>query len=247
MNLVLNAIDAMQENGGRHLHIALRTHHGVALLTIRDDGCGIRSEEIHRIFDPFFTTKAPNRGTGLGLSVCLSILKQHGGDIGVDSVPGVGTTFEITLPCSTAPGDVIVSPRSASVAADEPPAVRPVVLVVDDEDFVARFVSDALGKILACQVHRAADGREAIEWLTSTDFAMVISDVRMPRLNGVELLDWMQAHRPQLVERTVFVTGDASGSSLNARIEASGVPMLRKPFSLDTLLTQSRAILQRAR
>jgi CheY-like chemotaxis protein len=69
----------------------------------------------------------------------------------------------------------------------------------------------------------------------------------MPRLNGAELLDWMQEHRPQFVERTVFVTGDASGSSLNARIEASGVPMLRKPFSLDTLLTQSRAILQRAR
>jgi signal transduction histidine kinase/CheY-like chemotaxis protein len=247
MNLILNALDAMQEHGGRHLHIGLRACKGVAVLTVRDDGCGIRSEEIGRIFDPFFTTKAPNRGTGLGLSVCLSIVKQHGGDISVDSVHGGGTTFEITLPCSVTPGKVITPPHSEPVAADVQPAARPVVLVVDDEDFVARFVSDALGKVLACQVHRAADGHEAIEYLMRTDFAMVISDVRMPRLNGAELLDWMQKHRPQFVERTVFVTGDASGSSLNAQIEASGVPMLRKPFSLATLLWQSRAILQRAR
>jgi two-component system response regulator YesN len=93
-----------------------------------------------------------------------------------------------------------VSSRSEPVTASAPPAVTQAVLIVDDEDFVARFVSEPLEKMLASRVQRAVDGQEAVECLSTTDFAMVISDVRMPRLNGAELLDWMQKHRPECVE-----------------------------------------------
>jgi len=104
MALLINAADAMQETGA----ITIRTRRGVtdaeaAIAEVIDEGSGIARTELPKIFEPFFTTKPPGRGTGLGLSVCYSIIANHGGRIEVDSAPGAGSTFRILLPNAQAP------------------------------------------------------------------------------------------------------------------------------------------------
>jgi two-component system, NtrC family, sensor kinase len=98
MSLLLNAMDAMREQGT----VELRTRWGqdarTVLAEVVDRGEGIRRADLPKIFEPFFTTKAPGRGTGLGLSVCYAIVTEHGGRIEVDSTPGEGSVFRIALP-----------------------------------------------------------------------------------------------------------------------------------------------------
>jgi signal transduction histidine kinase len=95
-NLILNAKDAMPKGGW--LTVVTRADDDTVIAEIKDTGHGIRKEHIKRIYDPFFTTKGLGRGTGLGLSVSYGIVQEHGGAIFVDSVPGKGTTFQVTLP-----------------------------------------------------------------------------------------------------------------------------------------------------
>jgi CheY-like chemotaxis protein len=173
--------------------------------------------------------------------VCLAILKQHGGDIYVESTEGSGSTFHVTLPLATA--------REQRPDALTPPIATPsrapvvgTVLVVDDEDAVAGFVSAALRSRLGCGVQVVSNGSQAIDALATAAFSAILSDVRMPGVNGVELHDWVQQYRPDMLSRMVFATGDASGSELNTALEARGCQILRKPFSLDTLLSCVRDI-----
>ena len=102
VNLFLNAVDALPE-GGRLSVVAEADANGYVTVRIADTGCGIPEHLIDSVFDPFFTTKSTGKGTGLGLSVSLGIVRKHGGNIDVESVPGVGTTFTVTLPATSVP------------------------------------------------------------------------------------------------------------------------------------------------
>src|SRR5262249_44077457 len=130
VNIVWNAIDAMEGCMDARLDVRLTVHGGVATLSCADRGVGISEDAILRIFDPFFTTKAPARGTGLGLAMCMAIVKQHGGAIRVSSTPGLGTTFHIALPIKVAETDASAGraahPSSSLLLAGSR------VLVVDD-------------------------------------------------------------------------------------------------------------------
>ena len=117
------------------------------------------------------------------------------------------------------------------------------MLVIDDEEPVARIAARALQSRLDCVVELAHDGREAMALVERTEFALILSDIRMPSMNGVEFLRWLTEHRPDLVSKVVFMTGDAGSSALNAEVERTGQPILRKPFSLDELLTRATGIL----
>jgi signal transduction histidine kinase len=240
VNLVWNAIDAMDHVGARELTIRLHAAGGMATLSCTDTGHGIGPEELLRIFDPFFTTKAPSRGTGLGLSVCLAIVKQLGGDIRVQSTVGAGTAFHVVVP-------IHGHQKPAARPAPEPsvPAVATgqLALVIDDEEAVATVVARALTSRLGCVVECARNGQEALAALERTEFALLLSDIRMPSMNGVQLLKWLASHRPDLLPRTVFMTGDARSSALNAEIERAKQPVLRKPFTLDALLRMATDIL----
>jgi signal transduction histidine kinase len=240
MNLALNALDAMEEVAHRQLTIRVLAEGGMAAIEVADTGVGITSDDMQRIFDPFFTTKAPNRGTGLGLSVSYSIVHLHGGTIAVSSVPGQGSTFRMTLPVT----------QIRSARREEPSLGAPAegyqglrVLVVEDDNAVAAMLVRVLERQLKCEVTRVGDGIAAQELLTAEDFGLIVSDVRMPRATGVDLLRWIQSERPQLRPQLLFVTGDASGSALNRELEGAGVPVLRKPLAPATLIERVRALI----
>ena len=241
LNLVWNAIDAMEKVSDRHLTIRLQTNASTATLSCADRGQGIPPDILPRVFDPFFTTKEPSRGTGLGLSVCQAIARQHGGDVRVQSELGVGTSFHVVLPVNAAQALTPHNTGTSRLKFNVLPGHR--VLVVDDEEPVLRVVSLALQAKLGCVVEKAHNGVEARMALESRDFALVLSDIRMPSMNGVEFLEWASGHRPELLPKVVFMTGDAGQSALNAAVERAKRPVLRKPFSLETLLTSASKIL----
>ncbi len=246
VNLCLNALDAMREVARPLLRLTLTVEDGCVCLRIRDSGHGISPEHQARIFDPFFTTKGVQQGTGLGLSVCFSIVQQHGGTIEVESTGPEGTVFSVCLPLSGNPAQLTAccdrSPEVPSLHLAE----KPVVLVVDDEEFITSLVHEALRSQLGCQVLRAASAEEGLDLLAATSCDLIISDVRLPGQNGLDLFAAVKDRFPRLGERFFFITGDAGSRELTGVLEATRRPVLRKPFSMETLVQQAYAILQPA-
>ena len=247
LNLAMNAMDAMEGAERRELSISTVREGGNAVLRVADTGHGIPPTHLTRIFDPFFTTKAPDRGTGLGLSVCYSIVKQHGGEIFAESDRGQGALFKIVLPLALAPAPAVVRPGTAPVTRLVQPRTaslpRAQILVVDDEEYITGLVQHVLRSKLSCRVEGVHNAERAMALLSETSFDLVISDVRMPGVNGVAFFQWVQAHRPALVSRFLFVTGDLGASGLRGEIDTMGVPVLSKPFSVEQLLTECRRLL----
>lgn len=107
LNLILNSLDAMKDKKGRlEISIARADTPGFLVTEVKDNGSGIPSHILHRIFEPFFTTKSTGKGTGLGLSVSLGIIQRHGGDIRVESAPGLGSVFQVLLPITEVPAAI---------------------------------------------------------------------------------------------------------------------------------------------
>jgi len=249
INLIFNALDAMENVPQKQLRLSIKASAGDVVFRVADNGHGIAPENLGRIFNPFFTTKAVDRGSGLGLSVCQNILKNNHGDIAVESTPGAGAVFKVTLPQAT-PEQIraaAAAKQSASPGAtSEPvqPEERIRILVVDDEEFITAMVQEALRRSISCLVERAESGQHAVARLQQADFDLVISDVRMPGMDGFQLFDWILKHQPRLAEHFLFITGDAGSSNLTEKLESMSVPVLRKPFEIDTLLHHCRKLLK---
>ena len=245
VNIVWNAIDAMEPSPYRSLTIRLHRIGASVTLSFIDCGTGIPRHVLPRIFDPFFTTKPASRGTGLGLSMCQAIVRQHGGDVRVTTTEGVGTAFYITLPLfdgMTQDDDVVVErPRHDGREWRDRR-----VLVVDDEERLLQFAANALRSKLGCQVYAVRNGMEATVALERGDFDLVVSDVRMPHMNGVELLEWVRVNRREHLSRMLFMTGDGSGAGLNGAIREAGRSLLRKPIAVAELITAAERILRTA-
>jgi two-component system NtrC family sensor kinase len=243
VNLLINALDAMECATSRKLTIEVSEEAHRAILSISDTGHGIAPENLNRIFDPFFTTKGPARGNGLGLSVCFNLIKQHGGEIHVLSEPGQGATFRVVLPIHEMPlkpARPVVDPKSQMSIT----GARARVLVVDDEEFVTGMVQEILRTKLGLSVEWAFNGHQAIERLQQAPFDLVVSDIRMPGMNGVQFYEWVTTHIPRLRNRFLFITGDAGGVELTTQVEALGAPILRKPFTVQDLLAHSQTLLR---
>jgi len=245
VNLFINALDAMRDRSRCALHLSATEENGGVCFRVRDSGSGIAPEHLDRIFDPFFTTKGVQQGTGLGLSVCFSIVQQHGGTIEVETTGTDGTVFALWFPM------VVEAPRASleAVAQSRESASlgmapgEPTVLVVDDEEFITRLVHESLRTRLGCRVLRAASAEEALEKLESNACDLVISDVRLPGRNGLDLFHEVRRRWPRLAERYFFITGDAGSRELNVLLHETGCPVLRKPFSMETLAIQTSASL----
>ena len=245
VNLCFNAIDAMAGCKQRRLHLSLLDEDDGICLRVQDSGSGIPEENLSRIFDPFFTTKGVQQGTGLGLSVCFSIVQQHGGTIEVENTGPEGTTFALWLPLAAeAPPAASEAPAGALML---PVDGQSLVLVVDDEPFITSLVHEALRAQLRCRVVRAGSAEEALEFLACMTFQLVISDVRLPGRNGLSLFEECRQRWPEMAGRFFFITGDPGSRELHASLERTGCPVLRKPFGIDALVTQTAALLTNGR
>ncbi len=232
LNLVINALHAMDDRPDPVLTLEVRRFGPVAELVVSDNGCGIEAENLSRIFDPFFTTKGPERGTGLGLSVCFSIVRQHGGEIRVESQPGVGTRFTVSLELK-AETLFRLSPFETVPAALVPARTSGIrVLVVEDEVVLRRLLQEILRSRFGCNVEIATNGVEAMAAIEKTAFDLVLADIRMPEMSGTELYLRLRESRPELARRFVFVTGHPGENALAAEIAKWNVPLIAKPFTL---------------
>ncbi|HWT11526.1 MAG TPA: ATP-binding protein [Allosphingosinicella sp.] len=228
VNLIVNAQQALQEKSGeRRLWLRIASADGGRALAveIEDNGPGVPLEIRRRVFEPFFTTKPEGAGTGVGLSFSLGLVEAHGGRLELVDVPGGGACFRVTLDSAAA------TEAPAEAAAPAPaPERRGSALVVDDEPDVAE-VLEILATRAGYAVDVAANGREAIDRLMRSDYDVILSDLRMPQLDGPALFDWLEREKPHLTRRIAFVTGDTLGDSAARFIKRCGRPVLEKPFS----------------
>ncbi|MCP5151078.1 MAG: PAS domain S-box protein [Ectothiorhodospiraceae bacterium] len=244
VNLLVNAQQALGEiDGSRRLEV--RAWHdrpqGMVHLAVRDNGPGIPAHVRTRVFEPFFTTKPVGAGTGVGLAVSHAMVEAHGGTLRVDSAPGHGAEFVVSLPVSGA-----VDESMPTSPAGRGAGVGSMVLVVDDEHDVADLMADCL-ELDGFEVERVGDGREALRRLERRRYDAVVCDVRMPGLDGPAVLRHLAERDPDQAARLVLVTGDVLGVELEAAIGDLGCVLLEKPFAPDDLRRAVRAARARGR
>lgn len=233
-NLLDNAARAAR-NGTVALRV-YREREGVAF-EVEDTGPGIPPQLLSRIFEPFFTTRGTGEGTGLGLSVSLGIVQQHGGDLKAENrVPGPGARFHAWLPLGA----------TASLPGHRVPAGDPVpakgggerVLIIDDEDAIRSSMRRYFER-QGWEVEEARDGSIGLSKLLASrgdhSYDLIICDLKMPGLSGLEVHGWVRSSRPDLLGRLVFASGDTASPEAAAFLNASSCPVLEKPFELSEL------------
>jgi len=252
MNLAVNARDAMPVGGSIKIATGnVKLDKGYAkqhpplvpgpyvMLSFSDTGHGIDKQLLPKIFEPFFTTKESGKGTGLGLATVYGIVKQSSGNIWVYSEPGIGTTFKIYFPrvdlkeALTAP-----VPKTASKGGSE------TILLVEDDVDIRELVA-AMLKAAGYKVLKAESTPAALEAArtSTTNIDLLLTDIIMPEMSGVELCERVRASRPEI--KWLYMTGYA-GSELGRRglLESEAV-ILEKPFDENELLASVRAALDR--
>jgi signal transduction histidine kinase/CheY-like chemotaxis protein len=227
MNLCVNAVDAMAENGTLTLHTR-NLAPGWIEVVVEDDGAGMPAEILEKAMDPFFTTKEVGKGTGLGLSTVHSTVKAHRGQLELESEPGKGTRVRLRFPtCAPAP----LAPLDP--AWPEPPPLPGglKVLLVDDDELIHDSVQAILETLGHPTVTTALSGEEALTLLAAGyEPDLVILDMNMPGLGGAGTLPRLRDLRPQVP--VLLSTGRTDQSALNLAALHPGVTMLPKPFGL---------------
>ena len=243
MNLVINAVQAMERTREPRLTVALEHGPQGVLLSVEDNGSGIPPDIMGRIFDPFFTTKGPDRGTGLGLSVCESIVTQCGGTLGAESTVGVGTRFLMTLPRRSGLDLPEPAAQAAVVGTRRMGRRRARILVVDDDPVIRMLLQEMLRAVVVCEVEMAADGLEGLQRAGSEEFDLILSDMRMPGISGAELFLRLRERQPGVARRFAFITGYPGDEDLNAEVRSWQVALLPKPFTMDGLMRLCQPLL----
>jgi signal transduction histidine kinase/CheY-like chemotaxis protein len=250
MNLAVNARDAMP-SGGRLLietadvdpddvslqALGMKAPGAHVMLSVTDSGAGMSTEVRERIFEPFFTTKELGRGTGLGLATVYGIVKQHGGNIIVDSEPGKGTIFRIFLPVTVEPG-----PQQDAEPSGPLPEGVETILVVEDDELVRDLIQEVLAP-LGYRVLTTATGDEAVKASDSLpgSLDLLLTDVVMPGMNGRQLAEVMRTKRPGI--KVLFMTGYTQDALSTQGILEPGVALIHKPLRAGTLTRQIRQVL----
>ncbi|MDF1701489.1 MAG: response regulator, partial [Planctomycetota bacterium] len=229
-NLLKNSLDALADGG--HIDIEAREIAGGVILRMEDDGPGIPDDVQARVFDPFFTTKG-ERGTGLGLCLSQQIVERHGGELALWSRLGEGTRFTIELPLAG-------SEQGEAADGASTPDQHPLkVLVVDDDENVrvplCRFLERS-----GYDLESAADGEEGLASARSRRPDVVISDVAMPGMNGIDLCTQIQKEIPDVP--VILMSGWTSGTDPSRARRAGATALLKKPFALQQVEAALRAI-----
>jgi len=227
LNLIINAQQSLQEHPApRRLRVTSCFDYVSNMLSIAvaDNGPGIPEHLRKRVFEPYFTTKPMGAGTGVGLAVSLGIVEAHGGTLTAACPLDGGAVFTIRLPV----GEGAAPCEDATETAKASSAQRTILIVDDEAD-----VRDTLTEILTCDRHRVisvASGREALERMSVERYDAILTDVRMPDLDGQALYKMIVERWPKQAGRVVFVTGDTLASALRDFVTQSGRPVIEKPF-----------------
>jgi signal transduction histidine kinase/ActR/RegA family two-component response regulator len=228
-NLIVNAEIALREkSGGRELKISsgYRRMSNEVVVKIKDNGPGIAKDVVGRIFEPFFTTKEVGEGTGIGLAICRRILSTHGGGIKHEKTPGGGATFVLRLP--------VDSELTETQPETSKPKARPgdplKILVVDDEPDVVELISDIL-TLNGHSIETAKSGRVALSVLERRRFDVILSDIRMPDVDGPEFFAALTDAGSDMVARIAFITGDTLSKDVESFLASCGRPYIEKPIT----------------
>jgi PAS domain S-box-containing protein len=227
-NLILNAqqaMEGMEGDGWLKITTSHRPRTRELVVKIKDNGPGIGTDVRSRIFEPFFTTKKMEAGTGIGLAICHRIIESHGGTISVEDTRDSGASFAIRFPESTRSSEETPS-------TERPEASRATfsILVVDDEADVLDVLADIL-RGDGHDVDTADSGDAALERLRDRDFAVVVSDLRMPGLDGPGLYEKLRQELPAVIPKLMFLTGDTMSAGAKNFLDESGRPYLEKPIN----------------
>ena len=255
INLAVNARDAMEGEGS--LLIRTRTigpdlagepvrrpplpAAEWVVIEVTDTGAGIPPDLVDRIFEPFFTTKAIGEGTGLGLSTVYGIVKQTGGYIFADNVPGQGARFSVYLPVHHGAAEDEGAEGGAALAADLTGAGT--ILLVEDEDPVRLFASRAL-RSKGYRVLEARTGLAALSLLEDAEeqVDLIVTDVVMPEMDGPALIEKVRAERPGM--RIICISGYAEGAFREKLGTFRNIHFLPKPFTLSQLAERVKEVLE---
>ncbi|HEY6879686.1 MAG TPA: response regulator [Polyangiales bacterium] len=233
LNLLINAAQAIPEGTPDQHEIRVSTlqEGDRIVITIKDTGCGIAPELTARIFEPFYTTKPADQGTGLGLSISRDVIVSFGGAISVESELGKGATFRIALPIAGANYAHPSGPVPV-LAGSQPSCEGQRVLVLDDEPLIGDFL---VGALEGHDVVVTVDGTEALKRVTEGHYDLILCDLRMPRMSGIEFYNELSRRRPDLQGAFVLMTGAAVDEELSRFLGAHKVRVLRKPFDMGEL------------
>jgi PAS domain S-box-containing protein len=253
LNLCVNARDAMPNGGNltvaaencsldeRYVAMNIQSQAGRYVnISVTDSGTGIPHEIIDKIFEPFFTTKELNRGTGLGLSTVMAIVKSHGGIVNVYSEPGKGTTFKVYLPA--------IENLSGAPQEQTGPTVMPrgngeTILVIDDEASILSITRQTL-EAFGYRVLTAQDGAEAVAIYAQkkNEIAVVLTDMMMPIMDGASLIRVLLRINPAI--KILGASGLSRNGSGNRFPEAGVKHFLTKPYTAEALLKTIHGLLE---
>ncbi|UCH50933.1 MAG: PAS domain S-box protein [Chloroflexota bacterium] len=240
LNLIINAeTEVKLANGGGRLAIKTEQTDNSIRVSFKDNGLGIAKENLERIFNPFFTTRKVGQGTGLGLSVCHGIVTAHKGRIWAESQLGKGAKFIVELPILTEdkqlelPEPVVQEPGKVAGAR---------ILVVDDEEVIRQFVSQMLLDE-GHEVESANSAEDALEEINNKDYQVIMLDIKMPGMSGIDLYRHFQKESPSIADKVVFITGDVMGPSTMDFLSKTKVPYIIKPFDAKQLKTEVNRVL----
>jgi len=259
MNLVVNARDAMPQDGGtvtiRTSNVTLATARPIGtglmpagdyvLIEVADTGSGIAPENLAKIWEPFFTTKPVGHGTGLGLSTVYGVVKQTGGFITVESELGKGTAFQVYLPRYLAADGAVETPDEMERASPRDVTGQDTILLVEDEDAVRSFAARAL-RMRGYTVLEASGGEAALDIVRKHPSAidLIISDVVMPNMDGPTLVRAATRLRPEM--RVIFISGYAEDTFRRNEEKVEELHFLPKPFGLKQLVAKVKEVLSGA-
>ena len=230
--IVLQATQAITEGDATKNRITVRIRNeddrDMVRIDVEDTGPLLTEDQALRIFEPYHSTLADGRGSGLALSVCRRVVSALGGHIQAGPGPTQGAVFTVWLPA------VHTDEPKRSANQEQPTTPLPTldILVVDDDAYVAR----ALVRLL--KDHRAEVATEAttaLERLKDATFDIVLCDLMMPDMSGMEFYRRLRTLRPELVDRVIFMTGGAFTDAATAFVTEAGRRYLTKPFDMATL------------